>query len=141
MTDLKPDAVVKNDLPAPETGTSEKAGTAVEPERRGLLKLPGLAAISLYMLILAGVIVLSVVSGQFRPLFLVFSAIFIAAALGLLLLLRWAWALTLGAMALLTGLFVWRFSQQHEIPFLVQGLLNLVFFLYLVRTEVRERLR
>jgi hypothetical protein len=141
MTEAKPDTAAKNDVPAPEMGTSEKAGAAVKPERQGLLKLPGLAAISFYMLILAGVNVLAVVSGQFRPLFLVFSAIFIAAALGLLVLLRWAWALTLGAMALLTGLFVWRFSQQHEIPFLVQGLLNLVFFLYLVRTEVREKLR
>ena len=141
MTDPKPEAVAKNDLPAHETGTSSKPDASARPERPGLLKLPGLAAISLYMLVLAGVIVVAVVTGQFRPPFLMFSAIFIAAALGLLRLLRWAWALTLGAMALLSGLFVWRFSQQHEIPFLVQGLLNLVFFLYLVRTEVRERLR
>jgi hypothetical protein len=30
--------------------------------------------------------------------------------------------------------------SQHQFPALIQGLLNLVFFLYLVRPEVRERL-
>jgi hypothetical protein len=33
------------------------------------------------------------------------------------------------------------FSSQHQAPTLIQGLLNLVFFLYLVRTEVRAKLR
>jgi len=36
---------------------------------------------------------------------------------------------------------LWIFSSQHEAPGLVQGLLNVVFFLYLIRTEVREKLR
>jgi hypothetical protein len=114
---------------------------AVAPQRRELLQLPGLVAISLYMLILAAVNILAVVSGQFRPPYLVFSAFFIAAGLGLLLLLRWAWAMTLAAVALLACLFAWKFSTQHAFPFIVQGLLNLVFFLYLVRPEVREKLR
>jgi len=35
----------------------------------------------------------------------------------------------------------WIFGAQHIAPALVQGLLNLVFFLYLVRTEVRSKLR
>jgi hypothetical protein len=131
---------------------TEKPGTnASNPEnvqrtlppslRPDLLKLPGLAAISLYMLVLAGVNGIGVASGQVSPPLLVFSAIFIAAALGLLLLMRWAWALTLAAVVLLAGLFLWRFSLRHELPFILQGLLNLVFFLYLVRPEVRERLR
>jgi hypothetical protein len=57
------------------------------------------------------------------------------------LLLRWAWALALGAVFLLSGYNLWIFSTQHQGPALVQGLLNLVFFLYMVRTEVREKLR
>ena len=61
--------------------------------------------------------------------------------LGLLLLLRWAWALTLAAVALLAGWFLWSFTTQHVSASLVQGLLNLVFFLYLVRTDVRKNLR
>jgi glycerol-3-phosphate acyltransferase PlsY len=98
-------------------------------------------AIGLYLLLLAGINVLAVVSGQMRPVYLVFSAAFIAAALGLLLMLRWAWALALAAVILLACLFLWKFSLQHEFFFAVQGLLNLVFFLYLVRTAVRQRLR
>lgn len=109
--------------------------------QNALLQLPGLMAIGLYMFLLAGVTVLGVVSGHYPPLFLIFSAAFITAGLGLLMLLRWAWAMTLAAMALLAGVFLWQFSVRHSIPFIVQGLLNLVFFLYLVRPEVRERLR
>jgi lysylphosphatidylglycerol synthetase-like protein (DUF2156 family) len=112
---------------------------APQPQPRGLL--PGLVAISLYMLLLAGVNILDVVRGQTRPFYLVFSAVFIAAAMGLLLLLRWAWALTLAAVVLKMALFLWQFSAQHAFPLIAQGLLNLVFFLYLVRTEVRSRLR
>ena len=107
-----------------------------------LLPLPGLAAISLHLLVLAGVIILGVVGGRhYPPLFLVFAAAFITASAGLLRLLRWAWALTLSAVFLLVVYNLWIFTSQHQLPALVQGLLNLVFFLYLVRPEVRERLR
>jgi hypothetical protein len=107
-----------------------------------LLPLPGLAAISLYLLVLAGVIILGVVGGRhYPPLFLVFAAAFITASAGLLRLLRWAWALTLSAVFLLVVYNLWIFTSQHQLPALVQGLLNLVFFLYLVRPEVREKLR
>lgn len=109
---------------------------------RNLLPLPGLAAISLYLLLLSGVIILGVVAGRhYPPLFLFFAACFIAAAAGLILLLRWAWAMALGAVFLLAVYDLWIFSSRHELPTLVQGLLNLVFFLYLVRTEVRDKLR
>jgi len=55
--------------------------------------------------------------------------------------MRWAWALALGAVLLLAVYDLSIFSSQHQAPGLVQGLLNLVFFLYLIRTEVRDRLR
>jgi hypothetical protein len=58
-----------------------------------------------------------------------------------MMLLRWAWALTLAAVALLAGWFFWACVSQHVASFLLQGLLNLVCFLYLVRTEVRTKLR
>jgi hypothetical protein len=106
------------------------------------LPLPGLAAIALYLLVLAGVIVLGVVQGRhYPPIFLLFSVLFIAASGGLLRLLRWAWALALAAVFLLMAYDAWIFSSTHEAPSLVQGLLNLVFFLYLIRTEVREKLQ
>jgi hypothetical protein len=111
------------------------------PSRRELFPLPGLGAIALYMLLLAGINIVGVVDGYVRPAYLFFSAAFIAAGLGLLLLFRWAWTLTLAAMVLLSGLFLWKFSSQHDLPSIAQGLLNMVFFLYLVRPEVRARLR
>lgn len=107
---------------------------------KAILQLPALVAISLYMLILAGVLVLGVVGGHYPPLYLLFSVLFIAASAGLMRLLRWAWALTLGAVVLLAGYNLWLFSSQRQSAGLVQGLLNLVFFLYLVRTEVRDKL-
>lgn len=122
-----------------EGGDARKPGT-VSP-RRVMLPLPALAAIALYMVVLAGTGIIGVAQGHMPPLYLVFSAAFLTAAFGLLLLLRWAWALTLAAVLLLACLFFWRFATGHSLPYIVQGLLNLVFFLYLIRTEVREKLR
>jgi len=119
----------------------EPRNRAPRPQLRDLLQLPGLAAIGLYMLVLAVVNIFAVVGGQIRPFYLVFSAIFFAASFGLLLMMRWAWTLTLAAVVLLMGLFLWKFSTQHQLPFIVQGLLNMIFFLYLVRPEVRVKLR
>jgi hypothetical protein len=127
------------------TRESEENPAGGEPvpmgRKKTIRQLPGLIAISLYMFVLAGINILGVAGGQARPAYLVFSALFIAAALGLPMLLRWAWALTLAAMALLVALFLWKFAASHAFPFAIQGLLNLVFFLYLVRVEVREKLR
>ena len=78
---------------------------------------------------------------HYPPLFLIFAAAFITASAGLILLLRWAWAIALAAVFLLAGYNLWIFSTQHQIPIAIQGLLNFVFFLYLVRPEVREKLR
>ncbi|HUX45782.1 MAG TPA: hypothetical protein VMV57_13620 [Terracidiphilus sp.] len=126
MTDLEP----------------QPTGQVSRPSRRELLAIPGIAAISLYLLVLAAVIILGVVSGgHYPPLFLILSAAFISASFGLLLLLRWAWALALSAVFLLAAYNLWIFSVMHQFPALVQGLLNLVFFLYLIRIQVRSHLR
>jgi hypothetical protein len=117
----------------------EQAGAASSSS--SVVRLPGLAAIGLYMLFLAGTVILGVVLKYFPPLYLVFPVLFIAAGLGLLMLFRWAWALTLAAVLLLMAMFLYQFSKTHAGSSLVQGALNLVFFLYLVRAEVRERLR
>jgi hypothetical protein len=127
--------------PANRLPSSSPAATLPPTLRRSLLPLPALAAISLYMVILAVVDVVGVVGGQVRPVYLVLAAFFFAAAGGLLMLLRWAWALTLAAVVLRAGLFFLQFYADRQLPFIVQGLMNLVFFLYLVRPEVREKLR
>jgi hypothetical protein len=128
--------------------SGDQAGPEPEPPpaqpepAQSILALPALAAISLYMLVLAGVIIVGVAAGgRYPPVFLVFAAGFIAASAGLMLLLRWAWALTVAAVLLLAAYNLWIFYARREGPTLVQGLLNLVFFLYLVRTEVRTKLR
>ncbi|HEV2323030.1 MAG TPA: hypothetical protein VGS10_03660 [Terracidiphilus sp.] len=130
----------KTDDAEQKNGGAEKT-ESVPPSRRGLLPLPGVAAIALYMVILAGVGILGVAGGHMPAVYLLFSAAFVTAGLGLMLLLRWAWALTLAAVLLLAGLFFWRFANGHALPYVVQGLLNLVFFFYLIRNEVREKLR
>jgi len=109
--------------------------------RHDLLALPGVLAISLYLLVLAGVLILGVVGGHYPALLLVLAAAFLTASAGLILLLRWAWAGALAAVFLLTCYNLWIFGSQHSGAQLIQGLLNLVFFLYLVRTEVRAKLR
>ncbi len=123
-------------------GRGEQPGiVSAAPQRRELLQLPGLAAIGLYLAALAGVIVVGVVRGFYPPLFLLFSALFFAASGGLMLLLRWAWALALAAVLLLAVYNMWLFSSMHLAPSLVQALLSWVFFLYLIRIEVRSKLR
>ena len=118
-------------------------GSPALPKEAGtrLVRHPGLVAIGLYMFLLAGVVVVYVVQGRVGPFFLVFSALFIAGGLGLMMLLRWAWALTLAAVAILSGLFFWISVAQHLSYFLVHGGINLILFLYLVRSEVRANLR
>lgn len=110
-------------------------------EKRELLPLPGLAAISLYLLVLGGVIILGAAGGHYPPIFLLLAAAFLASSAGLFLLLRWAWAMALSAAVLLACYYFWIFTVQHMGPAIIQGLLNLVFFLYLIRPDVRSKLR
>lgn len=122
-----------------EDSASERDRAA--PERRGLARVPAVIVISLYMFLLAGMNVVSVTKGLTRPASLIFSAVFFASAMGLLMLFRWAWTLTLAAVVLLSGLFFYRFTIQHDLASIMQGGLNLIVFFYLVRPEVRANLR
>jgi hypothetical protein len=112
-------------------GTRQKAG----------LPLPGLIAIGIYMLLLAAVIVFEVIGRLVSPFVLILVPAFVAASFGLLRMYRWAWALTLSAVFLLMSYNAWLFLAQKQAPAAVQGFLNLIFFFYLVREDVRRRLR
>lgn len=139
MNDEKPKSTAE---PTSAGGVNTPGGMKSAPAgKREILPFPGLAAISLYLLLLAVVIIVGVVGRHYRPIFLVLPVLLFAASGGLLLLLRWAWALALAAVLLLSGYNLWIFTRMHMFAALVQGLLNLVFFLYLVRTPVREKLR
>ena len=106
-----------------------------------VVPLPGMAAIALYMLVLAAAVTFGVVTGHLPRLLLVLVPLFVTASFGLLRMFRWAWALTLSAVFLLMVYNLWIFLEEKQPPGAVQGLLNLIFFLYLVRTDVRSRLR
>ncbi len=126
--------------PGEKPGPSN-VGSGDPGSSRELVPLPGLIAISLYLLLLAVVIVVGSVGGHYPKLFLVLPVFLIAACCGLVMLFRWAWAMALAAVVLLSGYHLWLFARMHLAPSLIQGLLNLVFFLYLIRTEVRGKLR
>ena len=118
-------------------------GEPGEPGKHGVrrMPLPGVAAIALYLLLVAGTIVIGVVGRHYPPAYLLFSVAFMTASAGLIASFRWAWALALGAVFSLTAYNAWIFSMQRSAPSAVQGLLNLLFFLYLIRPEVREGMR
>jgi hypothetical protein len=59
---------------------------------------------------------------------------------GLLRLTRWGWALVTAGCLMLAGGDFFFFEKSHQAFFLIRGMFDLVFFLYLVRTETRERL-
>jgi hypothetical protein len=124
-----------------ETTNPEETKAPQPANPNAAMLLPGLVAIALYMLVLAAVVIVGVAGGHYPWLFLPLAAAFLASSFFLVRLYRWAWALTLAAVLLLAVYNIWIFSSLHAGSALVQGLLNLVFFLYLVRTEVRERLR
>jgi hypothetical protein len=138
MSDEELKDAAKRSEAKPIDEIKDSTGTAA---KRDLLPLPGLVAISLYLLLLSVVIVVGVVGGHYPPIFVVLPVLLFAACGGLLMLFRWAWAMALAAVLLLGGYNLWIFAHMHMGPALIQGLLNMVFFLYLVRTEVREKLR
>jgi hypothetical protein len=122
----------------PELNQPEKEAL---PESKAPMPLPGVIAIGLYMLVLAAVLTLGVAGKHLPALLLVLVPLFIAASFGMIRMYRWAWALTLAAVFLLMSYNLWLLFTQKQPAAGVQGLLNLVFFFYLVRVEVRRRLR
>jgi len=128
-----------------KTSTGETAGSrsdaAESVARPRMLQFPALFAISAYMCWLAAVLAYGVATRHVAPFYLVCSVSFVIGAFGLMLFRRWGWALTLAAIVLMSGFFFWSYAAQHAGASLVQGLLNLVFFLYLVRSEVRAKMR
>ncbi len=82
-----------------------------------------------------------VTRGLYPRVYLVFAALFMASAAGLDPAHALGLGIGPGCGSPAGRLRPVDLSGQHQAPGLVQGLLNLVFFLYLIRTEVRSRLR
>jgi uncharacterized membrane protein (DUF2068 family) len=103
--------------------------------------LPGMAAVALWMLLLCGVGLYGVIINQLPFAAIVLCAFFAAASSGLLRQRRWGWALSLAAAFLSMCYGAYMLVRFHQPPLIVMIAVNLVFFLYLVRPEVIQRLR
>jgi uncharacterized membrane protein (DUF2068 family) len=122
-----------------ETKKTE-TGREVKPNAKAGL-LPGMAVISLWMLAQCGLGLIGVIFHKLPPAVMVICLMFAIAANGLLKLKRWGWALTLGAAFLSMSYGAFMLFRFHQLPMIVMVTVNLVFFLYLIRPEVLERVK
>lgn len=123
--------------------TGPKLNSSNEPPHQ---LLPGMAAVSLWMLALSIMGVIGILTGRFsteasKIAALVFCTLFASAALGLMRRRRWGWALTLGAASFCMCFAFYNLFRSHQAQWIVMGMVNLVFFLYLVRRDVLQRLK
>lgn len=103
--------------------------------------LPGMAVICVWMLALCGLGLIGIITHSLPPAVMILCAIFAVAANGLLKLRRWGWALTLAAAFLSMCYGVYMLFRFHQSPMIVMVVVNLIFFLYLIRPEVLERVK
>jgi uncharacterized membrane protein (DUF2068 family) len=110
-----------------------------DEEKGGLL--PGMAAIGAWMFVLCLIGLVGVTLHKLPLVVVILCAAFAAAGQGLMRLKRWGWALTLAAVFCSALYGMWVLVKFHQIVEIVTVAVNLVFFLYLVRPEVTQRLR
>ena len=80
-------------------------------------------------------------SGPAKFSILAICTLMVVGVFGMLRLRRWGWSITTAGCVLMAAGYFYGFHRAHRAPYIVQGLFALVFFLYLSRPEVRERLR
>jgi hypothetical protein len=125
-------------------GTQRDEVRKLQARAHGML--PGVAAICLLMLFLTmmnayGALQNVFGSGAGKYGVLAICTLLAVGIFGLLRLYRWGWSLVLAGCLLLAAGDMFFFSKTHVAFFLIRGLFELMFFLYLVRPEVRDRLR
>lgn len=108
--------------------------------------LPGMALIAMYLLVLSMLNAFAAARGSFgmgaaKYSILGICTLLVVGVFGMLRLLRWGWAVVTAGCLLMAAGYFYGFHRTHIAPYIVQGLFALVFFLYLSRLEVRERLR
>lgn len=102
---------------------------------------PGVAAIGLYMFLLCVLWLLAISRHQLPLVALVMCAAFAAAGQGLLRQKRWGWAMTLAAIFLSGIHAAWMVAEYHDLVMLAAAAFDMILFLYLIRPEVRERMK
>lgn len=123
-------------------GSGERGGRG---DARGVL-LPGVAGIAMFLLLLALLNTFAALKGIFgagggRYGVLAVCTLLVVGVFGVLRMRRWGWAIVTAGALLLGAGYMFLFARTHQAPMIVQSLFGIVFFLYLIRTEVRERLR
>jgi len=103
--------------------------------------LPGMAAVALWMFLLCAIGLIGVITHQLPMVAIVLCVFFAAASSGLLRQRRWGWALSLAAVFLSMCYGAYMLFRFRQPPLIVMIVVNLIFFLYLVRPQVIERLR
>ncbi len=116
----------------------------VGPAERGKM-LPGIAGIALFLLVVTLLNVVAVLrgvagAGAVRYGVLALCTLLLAGLYGMLRMRRWGHAIVLAGCLLLSAGYFYVFSRTHVLPWVVEGFFALVFFLYLVRPEVRDRM-
>jgi hypothetical protein len=115
------------------------------PPDRGKM-LPGVAAITLYLLLFTLATIFFALTGKgdvprvTKYGVLLLYSLLAAGLFGQMRMRRWGWSIVLAGCLLLSSSYFYAFSIAHQVPSLIQGLFMLVFFLYLVRPEVRDRM-
>jgi len=115
-----------------------------KPAVQGLL--PGIAAIAMFLLLVTMLNAFAALQGVFgqgaaRYGILAVCTLLLIGIFGMLKLKRWGWALVTGGCLAIAGGDLYYYAHSHAGFFMVRALLELCFFLYLARTEVRERMR
>lgn len=122
--------------------------TMARDENAGVEKgrmLPGVAGISMFLLIVSLINVFAVLrgvagTGPAKYGILMLCSLLVVGLFGLLRMRRWGHAIVLAGCLLLSAGYFYVFSRMHAVPFLIEGFFALIFFLYLVRPEVRDRM-
>jgi hypothetical protein len=126
--------------------SEERAREVRKLQARAGGMLPGIAGIAMFMIFMTILNAFAALRGVYgwggaKYSVLAICTLQAVGLFGLLRLKKWGWAIvTAGTLLLSSGDFY--FFEKTKTPFfLIRALLVLVFFLYLVRPEVRDRLR
>ena len=140
-----PETPPPTDRPAEDRGFRSRhlPGTPAG-EAKGML--PGMAVIGMYLLLMGMMNAFAAMRGAFglgaaKYSILSVCTLLVIGVFGMLRLRRWGWALVTAGCLLLAGGYFYGFHRTHIAPYVIQGLFAMVFFLYLSRPEVRERVR
>ena len=124
--------------------TTDQDELVVNPALKGKM-LPGVAGIAMFLLFLTLTNVFAALhnafgNGRGKYGVLALCTMLVAGLFGLLRMRRWGWSLVLGGCLLLSAGYMYVFTRVHQPFYLVQGFFMLLFFLYMVRPEVRDRM-